>query len=311
MGYHPRIETDMYVNLLTTRTRNAQLWFIRNKKLEEAILGYLAKFQNRYDVILYAAAIQGNHIHLEASFPKKNRAAFMRDLNASVARAVNKFCDQYPGGTLWGRRYSNEFLGVADDVENKFFYVVLQAVQDGLSSTIGGYEGYNCFHDAVHGISRKYKSINWYAFNEAKKRNCKVNIIDFEEIHELKFTRLPGYEDYAQNEYKKYMLENLERRRQTVVKARIDKGLGFANKTILKSVKPGDTPKRSKKSNIKSHRPRVISSCGKTFKEMNVWYFHLHFEYREASRKYRNGEKNVFFPSGMYPPPRVNVIQLF
>jgi hypothetical protein len=44
----------------------------------------------------------------------------MRDFNASVARAVPRYCQNYPGGNLWGRRYSQEFLpGEADGDTNR------------------------------------------------------------------------------------------------------------------------------------------------------------------------------------------------
>ena len=75
MGYHPRIETTDSANLNTSKTRNAELWFINNHDLEEAILGYAAKFSKRYSVDLYALGIEGNHVHHLAEFPKLNRAS--------------------------------------------------------------------------------------------------------------------------------------------------------------------------------------------------------------------------------------------
>ena len=151
MGNHPRIETDEYSNFLTSRTINSQLWFVNNEPLENAILGYLAKYSEWRNVSLYAFAIEGNHTHTVADFPDNNRADFMRDLNAQIAKAVPRFVASHPGGPLWARRYSNEFLPSDEDLENWFFYTVLQPVQDGLVERISDYPGYNCFHDAVWG----------------------------------------------------------------------------------------------------------------------------------------------------------------
>ena len=66
MGYHARIEKNNVASFLTTRSRNSALWFINNHKLEEAILGYTAKFAARYNVKFYALAIEGNHIQAPA-----------------------------------------------------------------------------------------------------------------------------------------------------------------------------------------------------------------------------------------------------
>ncbi len=70
---------------MTTRTQASRLWFPNNKPLERSVLSYAAKYTTRYEVKLYALAVEGNHIHGVMDFPKLNRADFMRDFNSSVA----------------------------------------------------------------------------------------------------------------------------------------------------------------------------------------------------------------------------------
>jgi len=65
MGYHPRFECRERASFLTTRSRNSELWFVNNPKLEQAILGYAARYAQRRKVKLYALAIEGNHIPRE------------------------------------------------------------------------------------------------------------------------------------------------------------------------------------------------------------------------------------------------------
>lgn len=55
----PRIETADRGNLLSTRCRASELCFVSNPKLEQAILGYAAKFVDRYGVSLYELTIEG------------------------------------------------------------------------------------------------------------------------------------------------------------------------------------------------------------------------------------------------------------
>ena len=302
MGYHPRIETAEHADFLTTRTRNSELWFINNKPLEQAILAYTAKYAERYNVSLYALAIEGNHIQAPAQFQDGNRKDFMRDLKSSIARALPRFTKDFQGGTLWGRRYSNEFLPTAEDVENWFFYTVLQPVQDGLVEKIGQYHSYNCFHDAIWNIKREHQVMNWTAYYEARRWGAKVKKIDYLETYTLEYKRLPGYEHLTQKEYAHLMLGKLEERRQKIVAERRAEGKGFAGAAALKTQAQGALPKTTKTSTNTSHRPRVLCVCPKRRAETLDWYFSIFFHYKEASECYRDGDDQVSFPPGTYKP---------
>jgi hypothetical protein len=308
MGYHPRIESSEKASFLTTRARNSELWFVNNPGLEDAVLGFAAKYTNRYGVKLYALAIEGNHTQAPALFPSANRASFMRDLNSSIARAVPRFVSSYPGGKFWGRRYSSEFLPGADDIEEWFFYTVLQPVKDGLIEKISEYPGYNCFHDAVWGKERKFKVVNWAAYNARRRFDASAQWRDFIEVHVLKYERLPGYEGLSQREYALLMHKKLEERRVQIVAERNAKGLRFAGRSVLLSTPPGASPRSTKRSDINSHRPRVLCVCPVRRQECIAWYFQIYFQYREASKEFRGGKLNAEFPSGTYPPWRGVVI---
>ncbi len=65
MSYHPRIEPKTVASFITSRSRNSELWFVNNRSLEEAILGYAAKFTERYKVTVYALAIEGSKLGRE------------------------------------------------------------------------------------------------------------------------------------------------------------------------------------------------------------------------------------------------------
>ena len=302
MGNHPRIESRTEASFITTRSRNSELWFINNPELEHASLGYVAKFAQRYGVVLYAFAIEGSHNHTPALFPNANRADFMRDLNSCIARAVARYTPEYPGGSFWGRRYSSEILPSPEDIKEQFFYTVLQPVQDGLAPTISQSPGYNCFHDAVWGIKRKFTVINWAKYNAAKRKNPKVRIKDYTEIVTLEYARLPGYEHLSQKEYAKLMHQELEKRRVRIVEERIKSGKGFANPESLKLTPRGYRPKHTKTSDINSHRPRVLSRCPELREQTLTIYFSIIAEHKEASRRYRAGEFDVEFPPGTYRP---------
>ena len=300
MGYHPRIETKKYKCLLTTRSRNSELWFTNNPELESAILGYAARYITRYSVKLYALAIEGNHVQATAHFPNENRSKFMRDFNSAVAKSVPRYTPEYPGGKFWARRYSNEFLPTHEDIEYYFFYVVLQPVKDGLVDRISEFPGYNCFNDAAWGKTKTFKVVNWGAFNAAKRTSKKASIKDFTETVELKYERLPGYEHLTQKEYAKMLYAKLEYYREHFLKERGDKPAAGREK-ILRT-KRGATPKNTKTSKWNSFRPRVLCKCPVTRRDVLAWYFAIYERFKVCSRKYLAGDLLIEFPPGTYKP---------
>lgn len=293
----------MYSNLVTTRSRNSELWFINNNKLTEATLGYMAKFSQRYETTIYAFGIEGNHIHLVSDFKKLNRSSFMRDFNSCVARSVTRFCEGYRGGSFWARRYSNEFLPGDMDTEDYFFYTVLQPVQDGLVDRISDYPGYNCFHDAVYEVKKKFKVVNWSAYNQAKVYREEVKISDYIETVEFQYKRLPGYEHMSKKEYVEMMLLKLEERRVMAIREREARGKKDSlGRSRLLKIRAGSYPKMTKKSDLHSFRPRVLSKCHDRRVPCLKWYFQKLDAYFISSKEYRNGNFSQPFPEGMYKP---------
>ena len=304
MGYHPRIESKDKASFVTTRTRNSELWFANNPQVEEFTLGLLAKLIDRYRIKLYAFSLEGSHHHEPAHFPYENRADFTRDFNSGIARAVDRFTPNYPGGRLWGRRYSAEIIASDRDIERQFFYTVLQPVSDGLVPRISEYPFYNCFHDAVCGIKRIYKVINWGKYNAAKRYSPNLHPKDFTETYELPYERLPGYEELSQHEYRVLMGKKLEEHRQEIIRKREAEGkFTSLGREALLGTTPGKRAKSPKRSTIRTHRARVLSACNERRALARVWYFSIYFEYRKASRRYLAGELDVEFPPGTYRPP--------
>lgn len=301
MGHHNRLECRDIASFQTTRTRKSALWLINNNLLEHYILGYAARYATRYEVKLYALAIEGSHIHMPAHFPNANRAFFMRDFNSAVARAVARHQREYPGGPLWERRYSAELLPGNEDIEDRFFYTVLQPVNDGLVDDIKQYPGYNCFEDAVNGRDRKFKVVRWKEYNDARRWNPDVSIDKFTDLCSLKYERLPGYESLSQKEYVALMRKKLAQRTSEILRQRGGKpSLGAAK---LQRIRPGTLAKSPKVSKRHNYRPRVLSKCPIRRAIGEAWYFSRRFKYQECSKRYRAGELDVIFPEGTYKPP--------
>ena len=308
MGYTPRIETSNLASFQTIRTINSELWFINNPQLEQYILGYLAKYQKYHGVVLYAFAIEGSHSHYPAKFPNSNRCDFTRDLHSRMACAVPNLVSEFgKPRKVWHRRYSSEVFPCNEDIEKGFFYTVLQAVADGLVDRISDYPGYNCFHDAIHGIKRKFKVFNKGKYNDAKRYRKRISVKEFIEEFELEYQRLPGYEHLTQKEYATVMQRKLEEYRLDIIKEREAAGLGFAGKEALLTKTPGTPAKNPKTSTRHSFRPLCMSWSKKRTDITIKWWFDKHDAYKVASKEFRAGNLTVKFPQGMFRPPSFTV----
>ncbi len=280
------------------------MWFANNPKVEQLALARLAQYTDKYRVQLYAFALEGSHYHQVARFPLLNRSDFARDFNSTIARGVERLTSNYPGGRLFERRYSNETIAGDPDIEHQFFYTVLQPVKDGLVSKISEYPFYNCFHDAVCGIKRNFKLVNWTRYNAARRYNRDVPIKDFIEVYTLTYQRLPGYEHLSQHEYRVLMGKKLEEHRLEIIRKREAQGkFTFVGREALLKTIPGTRARSPKVANRTTHRPRVLSICNQRRAEGKAWYFNTRRKHKEASRRYLAGDLMVEFPPGTYRPP--------
>jgi len=298
-----RIENPDLGSFTTARTQNQKLWFVNNRAFENQCLAYLAKYQEKQGVTLYAKVFQGNHYHIVSKFPNCNRATFYRDYNARMAESARRHIDQFEGGTLLERRYSEQALPLDEDIEERFFYAALQPVAAGLCEKIGDYPSYNSFDDAVSERVRHFKLVDWATYNEAKRNGKRPKISDHTKTYSLKFSRLPGYENLSSASYKKLMYQKLEARRLDIVRAYKAKGHSFMTKHELRKTMTGSRPKNIKKSNRNSRRPLVLTSCINARKQFHDWYFAIYNSYKQAVKMYLSGDYSTVFPPGTYKPP--------
>lgn len=296
------IEDKEQISFITTRTGGSKLWLINNKYLESLILGVLGRYQEIYNISLYAFILMGNHYHLIAKFPGGNKAKFMRDFNSSVGRLVGRIVKVHGRRSVWGRRYRPQVLPNYDDVKHWFYYSALNPVTSGLVARASDYEAYNSFYDAAAGISRTVKWIDWSAYQLKSRYNKDISPKDFEHEYKLTFSRLPGYENMSQKEYEDLLYTELRSRQAVAVEERREVGKGFLGIERLKSQVVGAEPRSTKTSRRYTFNPLVLTLCRETRKIFLEAYFTLYDIYKEASAAFRSGDRLASFPSGTYPP---------
>lgn len=303
MGWDIKVENSEEICLITIRTINSRLWFVNNPKLDKKVLTYLARYREMHGVKLYAFVIMGNHYHMIAQFPRGNRAKFTKDFNARFTGIFLSTVKNFRGGKVWARPYRPQALPNREDVEEWFFYCALNPVSSGLVERIGEYTSYNSFVDSVSGRVREFTYVDWTEYNNRRRTNPRVEISEYTYKHELRFDRLPGYEDTTAEEYKKGMFAKLEERRQKIVLERKRENKGFAGVAVIRGTKAGSYPKTTKRSTRETPRPLVLTLCAETKRRYLEWYFGIVDAYKKCSKSYREGNLAVEFPPGTYRPP--------
>ena len=301
MPHDLRIESLEHSSFITTRTYGSRLWFVNNKELEERILAYLAKYQEVYGVVIYHFVLLGNHFHLLADFPRLNRACFMRDFNGMVSKLTRRHVPRFNEGMLW-RRYRCQAVCKDSDRLRTFLYGALNPVSSGLVPRLSEYQGYNGCFDAINGISRTFKVVDWRNYRDKKRFNSKLSIKEFTKTYSLTYTRLPGYEKLAQNEYEAFMREAIEERRLEIIQERTKEGKGFAGPDVLAKTEPGTEPHSTKTSSRHSARPLILTRCLETKRAFIDMYFRVRAKFTECYELLKQGAKDVSFPPGTYPP---------
>lgn len=287
----------------TSRTIASRLWFTNNRKLHRKIAAFLAKYQNKYEVIIYGFIIMGNHTHLIARFPRGNKASFFRAFNSMIVSLVREMVPNYEGGKLWARPPRYQILPEDADIEHWTLYVALNAVKSGLAQKYTEYNTFNSFNYAAAGTKLEFKIVDRTAYKNAKRVNIHISQEDYEEEYTLTFSRIPGYEHLSRHEYLKLMEAKIEKRRCEMIKERLADGKGFAGREVLEKIQPGDKPQTTKTSERNTKRPLVLTLNPEARIIYVDRYFRLLEAYREASRRYRAGALDIEFPPGTYRPP--------
>ena len=301
------IESKDWVYLITTRTAGSRLWLVNNKELESRILGALARYQHIHSVVIYAFILMGNHYHLLAKFPERNRALFMRDLNSALARLVGRHVSAHGRRSVWARRYSYQVLPRDEDVRHWFFYVALNPVSSGITRSVPQYPSYNSFFDAAKDIHRQYAWIDWSSYLVHKRTHPEAKPADFAKEYLLKLSRLPAQEGLSQVDYRQSLVNELGRRQKELVAEREKAGKGFLGVAKLQSQAPGAYPRSTKSSTRHSFRPLVLTLCAKARRSFLQLYFSIYDAFKTASAAFRLGKDHEPFPEGTYPPPRLAI----
>lgn len=297
----PRNTDPKYLRHISIRTEGAALLLLPDAWVNQIVGGVLARYQEAFSIIIYAYTVLGNHIHLLARAPQGNLWAFEQAVNREVAKRINRL--RGISGHFWGRRYDEQIAPEDADALEAFLYVICNAVSHGLVEHPLLWPGLSCYAQALDGKPRTYRFVDYTAYGRAcrraKNRGKRVCIKDYETEHTLTLTPLPQFEALSEEERGKVIKKLVGDRVKRIKEERSGQGKGFLGREKIQQQKWSSVPREVKR----LKRPLCYTKNWQTKKEFMAWYFPWLESYREASRRYRSGERLVDFPEHCLMPP--------
>ncbi|MCO6432021.1 MAG: transposase, partial [Deltaproteobacteria bacterium] len=251
--------------LISCRTLEARVWMVPSGKLKKLIGGIIARYQEIFEIEIYAYYILGNHYHMLVRAPRSNIDEFCENINREIARRLNWKLKRE--GAFWSRRYDD--IEVADpdkDLLEAFLYVTTNATRHGLLRNSEQWPGLHSFNHALNEEDR-YFTFHHYSAVDDEPRTTR---------HAIKLSVLPQYAHLSKKERTRKLRALLEERMQKYEEERKAEGQGFLTVEILIKQEPGIKPHEVSKSN----RPHCYTTCLETWKAKRE-------ERRERNRQYR------------------------
>ena len=258
------------------------------KRIAKGLIGSaIARAQQKYKTKLFALVVMSNHIQLVVQTKGKNLSKFMGYVKSRITETLNLLTGKR--GPLWSRRYDAQPILDDEAAEERLTYCLDNPVEAGLVESADSWPGLNLAYGMGESDAIEFEYLDRTAWHREGRPE---KLDDYYKTATIKLSPLPR-------------LKGLERR---VVKESVTGWLGTRMKAREKGGKVMgvegiyQTAFESRpKHPDRSRRPYAFGS-----KEKKKSYYQsvsrLYGLYAEASERFRDGEYEVTFPTGMYRP---------
>lgn len=281
----------------------------KDGQLERIIAGVLGRAQKRYpSVRLYADAWLSNHAHLLLQGEPYEIPAFI----AFVEREISRRWGRLIG---WRERMFQKYQSTAlptDASQHRALeYVLAQSAKEHLVVSPLRWPGAHCAKDLTKSRTRRGVWFNGTRYGKAlhkrlaRKRNRTPPArADFEEESTVYFEKLPVLSHLSDHDYRAHVSGLVAKVEREAADDRRRTGrhvLGRRRILRISRKKQSELPKPP----WFEKRRRMICWASRYARETLEYlrrYWTFQWEFREASRRFRNGELDVVFPSFSFRP---------
>jgi putative transposase len=270
---------------LVTRRCTQRFFLLKPSPLNTQIFTYcLAMAAKKTGMLVHAIAVLSNHYHVVLTDPYARLPEFSAYLHKLVAKCVNASLGRWEN--LWSsEKPSAVKLSSADDVMKRVVYTACNPVAAGLVAKPQHWPGLIAY---LPGQKLTAKRPAVYFSEDGK----------MEESAELTLTMPPQYGHLNEQEYVAQLTEKIGRKEESIHAEMNQTGRFFMGRQAVMQQRHTDSPlSREPRRNL---NPQV--ACKSKWHRIEALQRLKSFQsdYKEALKRWRDGEHNVVFPAGTY-----------
>lgn len=286
MGRPLRDKNPENYRLITIRTDEARLWMIPSRKREKLLLGIIARYQEMFNIVIFAYCILSNHMHFLIQAPEGNTNEFMANVNREIARRMNWQNNRI--GSFWARPYDDQKVITDDDLMMAFLYVTLNCTRHGLVKDPTDWGLLSSYTQICDEKTRKF-TFTCYSEPDPTKRVTE---------HSLKLTPIPEFKQLSKRSRQKKTKLALDQKIEMIAIERFESKHGFLGIDNVKAQIPGSLPQ----SISRKPRPACYTSTYALYKEFVKNRRESRQDYDLRSMRFRAGEYSIEFPEFFFKP---------
>lgn len=284
---------------VTCRTVQGRFLLRPSSELEEIVVGCLARAYASFPVELIAVVCLSNHVHLLLRPTTQFLlSGFMGFFKRNVTKEVNRLHGW--SGSVWAGRYKSIQVEDREAVQvGRLRYLLAQGVKEQLVSRVVDWPGLHFGKNLLRGKTElRGVWINRTAECRARNQRKEISPADLREPESVPLAKLPCWRHLSWAEYRKRLQNLVMEIEAEAASERKLRGIHVVGAWKLKRRHPHTVPKKLKK----SFAPRFHAGSRKVRIEMYQAYGAFVGEYREAAERLKQGQRNVAFPEGCFPP---------
>lgn len=284
---------------VTCRTLHGRFLLRPSPKLEDLIVGILARAAGRYEVGICAFVFLSNHCHM-LLLPRNalHLARFMNYVNANIAKEAGRLHGWRE--KFWGRRYRAIVISDEEAAQTaRLRYLLQQGCKEGLVASPRHWPGASSVKALTTGSSLRGIWIDRTRQWHAQQRGESSAEIHFAETEALKLAPLPCWDGLASHQAQTRVRAMVREIEISTAEEHVANGSEPMGVAAILEQSPHARPTRVDR----SPAPRFHAATRSARRELHAAYAWFLAAYRDAAHQLRCGVRQVVFPDGSFPPP--------
>ncbi len=283
---------------VTCRTIHSRFLLCPGPVLNEIVVGVLGRAQRKYPTRICGYILASNHLHLILDVEDAHQlCCFMRYVNSNLARKVGSLVGWRD--KIWSRRYQAIVISSEEAAQAaRLRYVLSHGVKENLVEKVDQWPGVHCAQSLLTGepaVGTWFDQTQEYA---ARRRGEKFDRMKYATREILVLSPLPCWKHLSAEIRRQLVVEMIADIESEAALRRQRSGSQVMGASKVRGQNPFDRPARPKKS------PAPLFHAASKLVRQELWAAYAWFAaaFREASAKFRAGNRLARFPAGSFPP---------